>query len=129
MARPGSRWTDERLDLVISAILRAGVSAAALVVLAGGIYYLARHGGESPAYHLFRSEPAQLRSVSGVLRFAFASHSRGIVELGLLLLIATPIARVIFSVFAFGAQRDRTYAIITLIVLGVLLFNLIWGYR
>jgi len=124
-----SKWTDERMDAVISAILRVGVSMAALVVLAGGIYYLARHGAQTPHYGAFHGQPQPLRSVPGIIGFALASHSRGIIEVGILLLIATPIARVVFSVIAFALQRDRTYVAITLVVLGVLLYNLLRGYH
>jgi uncharacterized membrane protein len=44
--------------------------------------------------------------------------------LGILILIATPVARVAFSVFAFAEERDRMYVIVTLIVLALLLFSL-----
>jgi uncharacterized membrane protein len=47
--------------------------------------------------------------------------------LGLLLLIATPVARVAFSVLAFALQRDRTYIFVTLIVLGMLIYSLTGG--
>jgi uncharacterized membrane protein len=56
---------------------------------------------------------------------AFAFSSRGIMQLGILLLIATPIFRVAFSVFAFLAEKDRMYVIFTLIVLCVLLYSVI----
>ncbi len=121
--------TDERMDLIISGILRAGVGLAALVVLAGGLYYLVLHGGEAPHYHTFRGQPPQLRTVPGIFGFALAPHGRGIIDIGLLMLIATPIARVLFSVIAFALQRDRVYVVVTLLVLGVLLYNLIGGYR
>ncbi|HXU49289.1 MAG TPA: DUF1634 domain-containing protein, partial [Candidatus Binatia bacterium] len=49
---------------------------------------------------------------------------RGLIQLGLLLLIATPVARVIFSVFAFLYERDWKYVFFTLIVLGLLIFSL-----
>jgi uncharacterized membrane protein len=48
-------------------------------------------------------------------------------QLGLLLLIATPVARVAFSVFAFALQRDRLYVVVTLAVLGVLAFSMTGG--
>lgn len=121
--------TDERMDHIISAILRAGVGLATLVVLVGGTWYLAKHGGEPARYGSFHPQPAPLRTVPGIVDFALSSHSRGIIEIGLLLLIATPIARVLFSVAAFTLRRDRTYVVITLIVLGVLLYNLVRGYR
>jgi uncharacterized membrane protein len=129
VAEGGTKWTDERMDLAISALLRAGVGLAALVVFAGGLYYLVRHGGEIPNYRTFHGEPSQLRTVPGIVAFALHSHSRGIIEVGLLLLIATPIARVAFYAIAFALQRDRVYVGITLVVLGVLVYNLVGGYR
>ena len=46
-------------------------------------------------------------------------------EFGLLPLIATLVARVAFSVFAFAKQRDWTFVVITLFVLGLLLYGLL----
>ncbi|HEX9157497.1 MAG TPA: DUF1634 domain-containing protein [Syntrophales bacterium] len=117
-------WTDERVERVIGALLRWGVILAAAVVLAGGAVYLARHGSTVPEYRVFRGEPSDLRNVSGIIADAVSWHSRGLIQFGLLLLIAVPVARVAFSVVAFALQRDRTYVVVTLIVLAVLLFSL-----
>jgi uncharacterized membrane protein len=57
-----------------------------------------------------------------------ALHGRGLIQLGLLILIATPIARVAFSVVAFLYQRDWTYVVVTLIVLGLLVYSLLGGH-
>jgi uncharacterized membrane protein len=54
-----------------------------------------------------------------------AFHARGLIQLGLLVLILTPIGRVTFSVFAFVYQRDWMYVAITLIVLVLLLTSLL----
>jgi uncharacterized membrane protein len=89
--------------------------------------YLTHHGSSSPNYRVFHAEPADLRSLSGIVTDALSLQSRGIMQLGLLL-IATPVARVAFSVFAFAQQRDRTYVIVTLSVLAVLLYSLVGGY-
>ena len=115
------------MDRIISLILRSGVLISALVVLGGGILYLIRVGVASPAYRVFLGEPADLRSLSGIVKDALSLDSRGMIQFGLLLLVATPVARVAFSVVAFTLQRDRTYVIITLIVLGVLLYSLTGG--
>ena len=117
-------WTDERVERVIGGLLRWGVILAAAVVLAGGAVYLARHGSTVPEYRVFRGEPSYLRNVSGIMTDAVSWHSRGLIQFGLLLLIAVPVARVAFSVVAFALQRDRTYVVVTLIVLAVLLFSL-----
>ena len=61
------------------------------------------------------------------MKSALSLSSGGIIQAGLLLLIATPVARVVFSVFAFALQRDRTYVFVTLIVLGILLYSLMGG--
>jgi uncharacterized membrane protein len=117
-------WTDERVEWVIGTLLRWGVILAAAVVLAGGVMYLARYGSTIPDYRVFLGEPSELRNVSGIVTGAVSWHSRGMILFGLLLLIATPVARVAFSVVAFALQRDRTYVAVTLIVLAVLLYSL-----
>ena len=117
-------WTDERVEGVIGILLRWGVLLAAAVVLAGGAIYLVRHGSTIPDYRVFRGEPSDLRNVSGIITDAVSWHSRGLIQFGLLLLIAVPVARVAFSVVAFALQRDRTYVVVTLIVLAVLLYSL-----
>jgi len=120
----GPAWTDQRVDEIIGNLLRVGVIAAAAVVLSGGALYLAQHGATIPDYGVFHGEPAYLRGVSGILSAARALDGPGLIQLGLLVLLATPVARVAFSVFAFALQRDRTYVVVTLIVLAVLLYSL-----
>ena len=116
--------TDQRIENIIGGMLRVGVILSTAFVLGGGIWYLFQFGAGRPEYRSFQGEPAMLRSVSGIVRGAVALDERSWIQLGLLLLIATPVARVLFSIFAFAAQRDRTYVTITLIVAGVLLYSL-----
>jgi uncharacterized membrane protein len=120
-----ARWTDQKTEEIIGNLLRAGVLLAAMVVSAGAILYLVRHG-EAPAdYNIFRGEPTDLRHVRGILRNTRQGHARSIIQLGVLLLIATPVVRVAFSVFAFALEKDRMYVIFTLIVLSVLMYSLL----
>lgn len=99
-----------------------------MTVFVGEILYLIYYGTTSPDYRVFRGEPSDLRSLLGIVSDAVSLRSRGIIQTGLLLLIATPVARVTFSVFAFALQRDYTYVIVTLIVLGVLIYSLAGGH-
>jgi uncharacterized membrane protein len=117
-------WTDSKIEQIVGNLLRTGVMLAAVVVAAGGVLYLVRHGAESPALHVFQGEPANLRTPIGVVTNVCEGSARGVIQLGILLLIATPVARVVFSVFAFGVQRDYTYVCITLLVLAVLFYSL-----
>ena len=122
---PQTGWTDQRVENIIGNLLRAGVILSALVVFVGAIVYLARHGQEPADYRIFRGEPSDLRHISGIVHDAFAFQGRGIIQLGLLLLIATPVARVAFSIFGFALEGDRMYAGFTLIVLAILLYSLL----
>jgi uncharacterized membrane protein len=119
------KWTDQRVEVIVGNLLRTGVLLSGAVVLCGAIIYLARHGLSPADYHVFRGEPTDLRSIGGIIRNAAGWHGRGIIQLGLLLLIATPVARVAFAVYGFAAERDRMYVAFTLIVLAVLLYSLI----
>ena len=134
MVAPQSGWTDERLEKVLGNLLRSGVLLAAAVVLAGGILYLIHDGDKKKSNsRVFQGnapdpeEVPELTSFSGIYHWAFQGHSRGIIQLGLLLLVATPVARVAFSAVAFALERDRTYVLLTVAVLAVLLYSLIWG--
>ena len=128
MNNPATRWTDQRVETIIAGLLRAGVLVAAAIVIFGAAIFLFRHGHEIPQYRLFVGEPEELRTVSGILRRTASFHGRNTIQLGLLILIATPVARVAFSVVAFALERDRLYVGITLVVLAVLLFSLAGGH-
>ena len=109
---------------MIGNLLQWGIILASAVVLFGGGIYLTRHGFSMPRYHVFVGAPTDLRTPSGIVRDAFGLSGRGIIQLGLLLLIATPVARVVFSVVAFAVERDRLYVVVTLVVLAILLYSL-----
>jgi uncharacterized membrane protein len=119
--------TDRSIERIVSWILRSGVLISGTVVFLGGIVFLARHGHEPADYHTFRVQPVSDRLVQGIITGASAFRARSIIQLGVLLLLATPIARVAFSVAGFALERDRLYVMITCIVLAILLYSLISG--
>jgi uncharacterized membrane protein len=114
---------DQRLELVISYLLRAGVGISAALVLAGGAVYLAQHGTAVPDYQTFHGEPDVYRSLRGLLSLSVLRQGRGLIQLGLVVLIFTPIARVALSLFAFLAERDWMYVVVSAIVLATLLYS------
>ena len=116
---------EQRMDEIIGRLLQAGVILAAAFVFVGGAVYLARHRTPVTNYGVFQGEPQELRTVSGIFHEAQALRGRGLIQFGLLILIATPIARVAFSVLAFLYQRHWTYVAVTLIVLGLLVYGLL----
>ncbi len=117
-------WDDERLQILIGRLLRWGVLLSALVVLTGGVLFLARHGREHPDYSAFRGEPEWTRHPGAFVHALVHGTGQAWIELGFLLLMATPVARVVLSVFVFLLEGDRLYVGLTLVVLAVLLYSL-----
>ena len=114
----------ERVQGFIGKALIAGVFLAGLIVAFGGILFLLRHGGTEVHYHVFRGEPTDLRTVGRVLSATLQLSSRGIIQLGLMVLVAAQLLRVALTVWLFAAQKDRRFVGFTLFVLAVMLFSL-----
>jgi uncharacterized membrane protein len=127
MSRLVPRWTDQAVQQLIGRLLQFGVLLAAGVVVVGAALLLAQYGRTPVSYSVFRGEPEQLRSIGGILRGAIALDSRAIVQLGLVLLIATPVVRVAFMLVTFMLQRDRTYVWVSALVLALLLYGILFG--
>lgn len=123
-APPAGEDRERSVELAIGRMLRAGVVAAAIVTALGGLLLLAHHGGAPADFAVFRGETAPFRGVSAIFAGVAAGESAAIVQLGLLLLIATPIMRVALSLLAFARLKDWTYVVLSAIVLAVLLFGL-----
>ncbi len=122
------KFDEQKLEDMIAHLLHAGVVAAALIVIGGAIPYLGTHAWGHPDYRTFHGEPDSLKSVYGTVKAAFSGDLRAVMQLGLLLLIATPIARVMLSAIAFAVERDRMYVLFTLIVLTVLMYSLFGSF-
>jgi uncharacterized membrane protein len=118
------------LEQAMGRMLQIGVTVAALVVLAGGILYLqqfsgSRIGGSGPNYQHFQGAPAALETVSGIVGGAMRMDAQSVIGFGILLLIATPICRVIFGVVGFAMLRDRFYMVVSAVVLVILLYSFV----
>jgi uncharacterized membrane protein len=118
---------DWKLEQMLGNLLRVGVIIAAVLVLIGGGIYLVRHGQEEVDLDAFKGEPPQYRRPPDIVREAWDLRGRGLIMLGLLVLIATPVARVAFSAAGFVWERDGVYVAVTLTVLALLLFSLFVG--
>jgi uncharacterized membrane protein len=125
-SKPG--LSDQKIELIVGNLLIVGVCLSAALVVVGGIAFLIGHANEHPHFKVFKGEPADLRGIPGILEDVRRWDSRGVIQLGLLVLLATPVARVAFSLLAFMRQRDKTYVVVTCIVLTVLLYSL-FGLR
>ncbi len=112
------------LEQAMGRMLQFGVMLAALVVLFGGVLYLAQNHGSTQEYEHFHAAAPAATTIGGIVASAAHLDPSGIMGFGILLLVATPVFRVIFGVVGFALLRDRLYMVVSLIVLCVLLFSL-----
>jgi uncharacterized membrane protein len=121
------KFTDRSIERSVSVLLIVGVVTAGSVTLLGAVVFLMHHWSETVNFRTFHSQPRVDRIITEIVPEAFRGRARSIIQLGMLLLIATPVVRVAFSLFGFAMERDRRYTATTAIVLLVLLYSLISG--
>jgi uncharacterized membrane protein len=113
----------------VSRMLLVGVTLAAGVVLIGGLLYVRHPWVAIPDYSHFSTGGATRTTIAGVIDGLVHLNPKSIIEFGLLLLIATPVARVVFCVIGFARQKDKLYVLISSVVLVILLYSLTKGVR
>lgn len=116
---------DRRLETIIGQLLRAGVLLAAATVLLGAVIYLDGSHADRVNYQSFVAGGPDTRTLGGIVRSAAHFESLGVIQFGLLLLIATPVARVGLAIVGFALERDRLYTVVSAIVLLILLASLL----
>ncbi len=121
---------DRDIELLIGKQLRTGVVTASCIALLGGIFYLVQQGAASvPDYSHFKGEGAEYTSFRGIFHGVAAGSATEFIQLGVLVLLATPILRIFFSLIAFALEKDRLYVFITTLVLGIILFSMFGGLK
>lgn len=123
MKQKRKRIQDTDMENVIGYLLRYGVLTSSLIVLIGGTVYLIRHGHQLTAYREFLGEPDKFRKPGLMWQAVMRGEGRPLIMLGLLVLIATPIARIAFSILGYLLEKDYLYTALTVIVLLVILWN------
>ena len=113
----------ESIADVISSVLRYGVLISAAIIIVGLLLLIAS-SGSSDATPLLNFNLRQVPTLSAFLSGLASLQPDSVIELGAMVLIATPVSRVLISVFLFAAQKDRLYTLITLAVLSLLLFSM-----
>lgn len=133
---------DQRLEVAIAQLLRIGVVIAAALVAIGGIMALRHPESRVPSFRVFHAPVshasgeaataaaaphAAIYSIGAIFRHLRDGSGASIIALGLLVLIATPIARVVFAILGFARERDLLYTVISFVVLAILVFSLVHG--
>jgi len=121
---------DQDIERLIGLQLRFGVIIASLIVLLGGLIYLKQYGSLAvPHYHSFIGTKAGYTSLGEIFKGAFIANAKGIIELGVVALIITPILRIAFSLVGFIIEKDKLYTWITLTVLAIMMASIFGGLK
>ncbi|MGA8742833.1 MAG: DUF1634 domain-containing protein [Terracidiphilus sp.] len=121
--QPEGHFDDRSMETIMGRLLQIGVLLASFVMLVGGLLYVRAHHEGVPDYRVFKGEPQALRHIGGVMSGVKVGEPAAIIQFAVLLLIATPVARVIFALIAFGIERDKLYIGVSALVLAVLLYG------
>lgn len=125
MKRPAKHFfADRDIQVILGTLLRVGVIVSMTVIFIGGLLYLFGYKDEPVNYRVFNPRQLEYSSVSSVLAGLLKFNPKSVIQFGILLLIFTPVARVVFSVFSFIIERDYLYVAIGLLVLSIILFSL-----
>jgi uncharacterized membrane protein len=116
---------DRDIEFYMSMLLITGVIISGIVVFIGCIVYLYQNKYMTSNYNVFIGEPERLRNTYEIMRGALNFQGRALIQFGILLLISTPVARVLFAVLGFFMENDKLYTLISLIVLGILMVSLV----
>lgn len=116
--------SEKRMAFIIGYILRIGVICAGVLVLAGGIIFLMIHAKTVVDFRVFDRGAGMFPGIRDITRYAAALDGVSLIQAGILVLIATPVLRVIFSLLSFVIQKDRIYSVFSAVVLLNLLFSL-----
>lgn len=126
-------WEARDVELYIGKLLRYGVMLSCGITLIGGVLYLYQHHGHAVDYSPtpddmpFPGVDHCLRELSTIFPRILQLDGAAIIQLGVCVLIATPIIRVAFSAVAFLIEKDYLYVVITLTVLAIIVANMLLG--
>ena len=123
-----SNFKDNDMQAVIGWILRIGVLLSMSIIFIGGVIYLYRHGHIAADYHTFKGVPDFVTTAPALINGVFTFRGRAIIQAGIILLIATPIIRVVFSAIGFVLEKDYLYTGITLLVLLIIMASMLSGH-
>jgi uncharacterized membrane protein len=121
------KFKDKDMQLLLGQVLRAGTIISISIVFIGGILYLIRHGHSIANYKVFNGIPDFVQHPSGIIYGILNIKGQAIIQFGIVLLIATPIMRVVFSTIGFVLEKDYMYVAISLVVLSIIFFSMMTG--
>lgn len=123
-----NKVTDKDIQAIIGNLLRIGVVLSMATVLIGAVIYLLGNAGKSVEYHTFDYAKVHLKDIKSIFTNLPALEGITIIQLGLLMLIFTPIARIVMAAVSFFIEKDYLYVLICIIVLLIIAMSLSGGF-
>ncbi|WP_442590143.1 DUF1634 domain-containing protein [Pedobacter sp. AW31-3R] len=117
-------FADKDIQVVLGTLLRVGVIASMAVVFVGGVIYLSMYSSYMIDYEIFNPQKTPYSSILMIFHGLLTLDGKAIIQFGTLLLIFTPVTRIVFSIFSFLIEKDYLYVLIGLFVLGIILISL-----
>jgi len=127
MAKVEQNIDDKDIQVILGTLLRAGVILSMSIVLIGGVIFLIHNKGVITDYKVFKPELAKFSSIAAIFKGVLTFQGDAIVQFGILMLIFTPIARIVFAIFSFLIERDYLYVLIGFIILAIITISLNGG--
>lgn len=115
---------DKDVQVILGTLLKVGVLVSTCIVLIGGMIFIYTHASQKVSFTDFKPEEVKFSSIASIFVGLRAFDGLAIIQFGVLLLIFTPIARVVFSIFSFLMEKDYMYVLIGIIVLCVIITSL-----
>jgi uncharacterized membrane protein len=123
-----NKLKDTDIQSLLGKVLRAGTVMSMSIVFLGGILYIYRHGYSVVNYHKFTGIPDFVQYTSRLIPGAISFKGQAIIQIGIILLIFTPILRVFVSSIGFLLEKDYLYTFISLVVLAIIFASMLSGH-
>lgn len=119
-------YDDREMESKVGYMLQSGVTTAAIIVIAGAVLYLKRAARQPlPDYAHFRDVSSPLVSIGSEWHGLLSGNASAVIGAGLMVLILTPVLRVLMCILGFIQKRNWLYVVVSSIVLIVLLYSLL----
>ncbi|MFI4955019.1 MAG: DUF1634 domain-containing protein [Gammaproteobacteria bacterium] len=118
----------QAIQLQIGKLLLIGILVSVFIVSSGGIYYLISFGHESIYTQSFYLQKPQPTTLDAMFAGAINLTPLGIIQFGVFILVVTQLLRVMLVTWYFVKIRDRVFVAISLFILLVVTYSLLWKF-
>lgn len=116
----------KRIEEIIGIILIIGTLCTAALVILGGSIFLIQHGQENMQTELLNADHYAIPITTLLIQDTVAFSPMAIIELGLLLLVAIQVLRVLLLFLYYLVIRDVYFSLISLFILLMLVYSIFW---